>query len=76
MGSKRPQRGEASERSAVAAGAFGHGSVRGAYEALGAAQFYALQGACYVNPHEEVLAQAFKVHGERRSLVITSSIQL
>ena len=47
-----------SSRSQVASKAFGHESVRGAYEELGAAGFYAAKGASYVNPHEPCLTEA------------------
>ena len=52
-----PGEGERS-RSELASAAFGHDSVRGAYEELGAAGFYESKGASYMNPHEDVLSEA------------------
>lgn len=49
---------EGPSRNEVASLAFGHDSVRGAYEELGAAGFYELKGSSYVNPHEDVLSEA------------------
>lgn len=49
---------EGPSRNEVASLAFGHDSVRGAYEELGAAGFYELKGSSYVNPHEGVLSEA------------------
>ncbi|CAE7394493.1 unnamed protein product, partial [Symbiodinium sp. CCMP2456] len=46
-------------RSELASEAFGHDSIRKAYEDLGAEAFYAAKGASYVNPHSEVLNEAF-----------------
>ncbi|CAK9071533.1 unnamed protein product [Durusdinium trenchii] len=48
-------------RSEVASEAFGHDSVRDAYEELGAAGFYASKGASYVNPHEPRLSEALHI---------------
>ena len=50
--------GEERSRSDVASEAFGHDSVREAYQELGPAGFYELKGASYVNPHENVLSEA------------------
>eukprot|EP00438_Fugacium_kawagutii_P001510 Skav202556 [mRNA] locus=scaffold2011:407621:408124:- [translate_table: standard] len=51
---------EERSRSDIASAAFGHESVRGAYQELGAAGFYELKGASYVNPHEDVLTEALQ----------------
>ena len=61
---------EGPSRNEVASLAFGHDSVRGAYEELGAAGFYELKGSSYVNPHEDVLSEAPGYQAKALSMVV------